>query len=233
MWIGQSVNEMIANLGTVTETIQVPMSSYDCTFYVFASDPANTVIAVTDGSKAVGYYAMGTSYQKTDGAAWYAYSDGLGTGTTYAVMALANGYSVSFNQMQNRSSLSGMSKLTFYITNAMRAVNGVASLQWSATVASVAVAHSTEMATLNYFDHDSPNYGSVGDRLKAAGIQYFSCGENISAGYTNPFEAVNGWYNSSQHRRNILNTRYEYLGTGFAYVEGNGMGVYGTQDFYS
>lgn len=223
---------MIAALGSVTETIQVPMSGYNATFYVFASNPANTVIAVTDGSKAVGYYALGDSYQTADGVSGYAYHDGIGTKNTYAVLLMSENYSIAFNNMQNRSELSGMAKISFHITNAMRAINGVGKLQWSAATASVAYAHSNEMATLNYFDHDSPNYGSVSDRLNAAGIDFFGCGENIAAGYKNIFALMDGWYNSSQHRKNSLNASYTYMGTGLAYVEGNTLGVYSTQDFY-
>ncbi len=230
--IGQPVNEMIASLGTVTETMQVPMLSYDATFYVFASTPANTVIAITDGSKTVGFYAPGSSYQAADGITGYTYRDSIGTSNTYAVLMLAQGYSVNFNQMEDRSALSAMAKLSFHITNALRGINGIAPLQWSATVASVAYAHSNEMATLNYFDHDSPNYGSVGERLNAVGINFFGCGENIAAGQQGVFAMMNDWYNSSAHRKNILNASYEYVGSGFAYVDGNALGVYGTQDFY-
>lgn len=223
---------MIAALGTVTETIQVPMSDYNATFYVFASNPANTVIAVTDGSQAVGYYALGNSYQTADGISGYVYSDGIGTNTTYAVLLMSENYSIAFNKVQNRSELSGMAKVSFHITNALRALNGIGTLQWSAATASVAYAHSNEMATLEYFAHESPNYGSVSDRLNATGITFFGCGENIAAGYKNIFALMDGWYNSSQHRKNILNASYQYMGTGLAYAEGNTMGVYATQDFY-
>lgn len=232
MRIGESVSDMTSRLGSVTEMITVPMKAYSCTFYVFAATPAKTIIAITDGSTAIGYYAIGTTYSGNGDLSWYSYKDNLGTGSTYAAMAILPDYSVKFSDVQNTGDLSGMSKVSYYITNALRAVNGISTLQWSSATASVALAHSTEMATLNYFDHTSPNYGSIGDRLNAAGIRFISCAENISAGFLNVFDATNGWYNSSGHRKNMLNSKYLYVGIGFAYTTTGDLGVYGTQDFY-
>ena len=44
-------------------------------------------------------------------------------------------------------------------------------------------------------------------------------GENIAAGYDTPEGVVNGWMNSAGHRRNILNTNYEYFAIGVSYYE--------------
>ena len=44
-------------------------------------------------------------------------------------------------------------------------------------------------------------------------------GENIAAGYDTPEGVVEGWMNSTGHRRNILNTNYEYFAVGVSYYE--------------
>ena len=44
-------------------------------------------------------------------------------------------------------------------------------------------------------------------------------GENIAAGYDTPEGVVEGWMNSAGHRKNILNTNYEYFAVGVSYYE--------------
>jgi uncharacterized protein YkwD len=44
---------------------------------------------------------------------------------------------------------------------------------------------------------------------------------------------VNGWYNSKAgHRDNLLSSKYERIGIGFAFNENAAYSYYGTQDFY-
>ena len=90
-----------------------------------------------------------------------------------------------------------------------------------------------EMAEMDYFDHKSSDGSKFSARLTAAGIDWQKCAENIDCGYTDPFGALNGWYNSeSGHRNNILSDTYTNIGIGFAYGANSYYGYYGTQDFY-
>lgn len=123
-------------------------------------------------------------------------------------------------------------KINFHLTNGLRALNGVRELKYCSVASKVAKAHSTDMATRNYFDHKNPEGKTPGNRLDAGGINWTACSENIAAGYYDPYAITNGWYNSEGHRKNILNQNYTHLGIGFAYNKNSNYKYYGTQNFY-
>ena len=68
-----------------------------------------------------------------------------------------------------------------------------------------------DMVNNNYFDHNSPTYGTPFNMMKNFGITYKTAGENI-AGNSSNSAAVTAWMNSSGHRANILNSSYNYTG---------------------
>lgn len=82
------------------------------------------------------------------------------------------------------------------------------------------------MKDKNYFDHQSPTYGSPFDMMKSFGISYKTAGENIAQGQKTPEEVVKAWMNSQGHRENIMNPSFTHIGVG--YVES---GNYWTQQF--
>ena len=123
-------------------------------------------------------------------------------------------------------------KINFHLTNGLRAINGLKKLEYCSTASNVARAHSADMGERNYFDHKNPEGLRSSDRLTAAGINWRACGENIAAGYPDPYDMANGWYNSEGHRKNILNSNYSHLGIGFAYNQNSEYRFYGTQNFY-
>ena len=91
-------------------------------------------------------------------------------------------------------------------------------------------AHSKDMATRNYFSHQSPEGGTPEQRAKAAGYNSSFIGENIAAGDRTAPAVVNGWMNSPGHCVNIMDPHYKSLGVGYA--EGAGSyHTYWTQDF--
>lgn len=53
-------------------------------------------------------------------------------------------------------------------------------------------------------------------RLSLDNTSYFTMGENIAMGYTESDSVVQGWMNSTGHRRNILNKRFTHAGFGYA-----------------
>ncbi|MFC3041244.1 CAP domain-containing protein [Virgibacillus xinjiangensis] len=112
------------------------------------------------------------------------------------------------------------------LTNQERAKQGLSPLKIDTELSKVAREKSRDMATSNYFAHNSPNYGSPFDMMKSFGIEYRTAGENIAKGQRTPEEVVNGWMNSEGHRANILNADYTHIGVG--YVED---GNHWTQQF--
>lgn len=117
------------------------------------------------------------------------------------------------------------------LTNAERAKNGCGPLAANSTLAAVARAHSKDMATNRFFDHNSQDGRTPFDRMKAAGYSYSMAAENIAAGQQNPSAVVTAWMNSAGHRANILNCKLTQLGVGVYRLSGSPYGVYWTQDF--
>ena len=92
--------------------------------------------------------------------------------------------------------------------------------------------HSRDMGINNYFEHQSLDGRSPGERMTEAGFEGGGpTGENIAAGQNTPVEVVESWVNSPGHCRNIMDPDYHVLGVGFAIVEGSRFETYWTQNF--
>lgn len=101
------------------------------------------------------------------------------------------------------------------LTNEERAKNGLQPLQIDYELSRVARDKSLDLYTNQYFDHNSPVYGSPFDMMRAYGISYRTAGENIAKGQRTPEEVVNAWMNSPGHRANILNGNFTHIGVGY------------------
>jgi len=115
------------------------------------------------------------------------------------------------------------------LTNAQRTAAGCPTLTWNATLASVARAHSQDMAAKNYFDHNTLTGTTPAQRLTAVGYTYRQMAENIAAGQATPADVMASWMNSAGHKANILNCALTELGVGYA--TGGTYRTYWTQDF--
>ena len=101
------------------------------------------------------------------------------------------------------------------LTNVERAKYGLSPLTEDWQLSRVAQAKAEDMKKNNYFSHTSPTYGSPFDMMKSYGISYRYAAENIAMGYKTPQAVVQGWMNSSGHRKNILNANYNKIGIGY------------------
>jgi uncharacterized YkwD family protein/spore coat assembly protein SafA len=117
------------------------------------------------------------------------------------------------------------------LTNKERAKHGLKPLAMDWELSRVARYKSVDMRDKNYFQHNSPTYGSPFDMIKSFGLSYRSAAENIAAGQRTPEEVVQAWMNSSGHRANILNGSLTHIGVGHA--TGGSYGHYWTQMFIS
>lgn len=113
------------------------------------------------------------------------------------------------------------------LVNIERAKASLKALAESKELSKVAKLKSEDMAIHNYFDHNSPNYGSPFDMMKSMGITYGAAGENLAKGYKTPEDVVEGWMNSPGHRKNILSPHFNKIGIGIYYGSTN----YWTQMF--
>lgn len=100
------------------------------------------------------------------------------------------------------------------LVNQERASRSLPLLTWSEAAATAAYGHAVDMDVRDYFDHDSPDGSSPGDRLAAAGAGGRGWGENIARGQGSPEAVMAAWMNSPGHRSNILHTSFRALGVG-------------------
>ncbi|MGM9928984.1 MAG: CAP domain-containing protein [Bacillus sp. (in: firmicutes)] len=108
----------------------------------------------------------------------------------------------------------GNSQQIFDITNVIRKRFELDVVEWDDATAEVALLHSVDMYTQDYFSHDSPTHGDLGDRLAEGEVQFQLAGENIAAQYVDGVAAVEGWLNSKGHRDALLNEDFTHLGVG-------------------
>lgn len=95
--------------------------------------------------------------------------------------------------------------------------NPAPAVKWNDTLASVASNHSQDMATKNYFTHDSQDGTKYYERIRKAGYQASTSAENISAGRANIQSAIEGWLKSEGHCANIMNANMTEIGVGYGY----------------
>ena len=145
------------------------------------------------------------------------------------------------------------------LTNQYRTQNGISSLSWDDKLANVARTHSQDMASRNYFSHETPEGTNPTSRGTTQGykcekiignIMYIGIAENIFQNnlayrvwYTDDiptsFEwnsqdeivqtTVDGWMDSPGHRKNILTKTFEREGIGVEISSDDK--VYITQNF--
>ena len=114
--------------------------------------------------------------------------------------------------------------------NEARRAEGLAALEWDASLEDVAYARAQNLVTNGYFDHYAPDGESAFSELAARGIRYRLAGENLAR--NNYVEtrtvaaAFDGLMNSPGHRANILEPRFSSVGV--AAVRDGKMWVYVT-----
>jgi uncharacterized protein YkwD len=116
-----------------------------------------------------------------------------------------------------------MDAALFFRTNEERIKYNLPQFNFSVALEKAALGHSIDMVQQNFYSHDSPVSGKedMTDRIKRVGIDYRTCAENIydffdedPTYWSLASKLVEGWMNSSGHRRNILNPSFTYLGCG-------------------
>jgi len=99
------------------------------------------------------------------------------------------------------------------LVNEARREAGVEPLTIDADLLEVARLKAKDMVENEYFTHQSPVYGSPFDMMRQFDISFKTAGENI-AGNETVEGAFNAWMNSPDHRKNILNANFQYIGIG-------------------
>jgi uncharacterized protein YkwD len=116
--------------------------------------------------------------------------------------------------------------------NSFRAAHGLARLRVSAGLTAAANAHSTQMARLGFFSHNSANGQSFSRRIARSytprGFRSWSVGENLVWGGPDiaPARAFRLWLSSPPHRANLLTARWREVGLSAVHST-SAPGVYG------
>ena len=114
------------------------------------------------------------------------------------------------------------------LVNEERAKYGLKPVVADPQLTPVARSHSHDMFKRGYFSHYTPEGTDPFDRMKKAGIKYYSAGENLALGQTLKI-CHQGLMNSPGHRANILNPSYGRLGIGI--LDGGSYGLMISQEF--
>lgn len=101
------------------------------------------------------------------------------------------------------------------LINAERSKAGIPPLAFDMPLQKVARLKAQDMVNNNYFSHQSPTYGSPFDMMRQFDVTFRTAGENIAGNQTLE-GAVKAWMNSEGHRKNILNSSFNYTGIGIA-----------------
>jgi len=253
--LGDSKDSLIKKLGRPSRVVD---TEYDFDYYIYNNDYKKLVFVAVNGNKIVGFYTdsldftfLGFSYgadistvnhflaedfsltevltHNNDTYTLKVLVDKVGNQSVVGVYVLANTVKeTSYSDLV----IKNIELLMFDLTNSIRARNNLPVLTWSSTVTISSRKHSNNMAENDFFDHFNPEGQNPGDRLTAVGILYSTIGENIIAGYGSSILSNHAWYNSTEHRKNMLSTKFRYLGIGFAYQEDSVYKTYITQDYY-
>lgn len=101
-------------------------------------------------------------------------------------------------------------------TNAYRQSNGRNSLSMSYALSRAAQAKANDMASRDYWAHNTPDGRTPWSFISAVGYAYTAAGENLAYGYTTSDELMAAWEQSPEHRANLLYAGYTQVGFGIA-----------------
>ena len=112
------------------------------------------------------------------------------------------------------------------LVNSERSQAGCAPLKVNEKLTKAAQDHSEDMAAHRNMSHTGSDGSNPGNRIKRAGYDWASYGENVAYGYRTPESVMDGWMSSPGHKRNILDCKFKEIGVGLAQP-----GYYWTQNF--
>ncbi len=113
----------------------------------------------------------------------------------------------------------------FELINAERQHQGLPALVYNAQLDRMAKIQAENMAYFQKMAHTLPEsqLPTLGDRARYVGYPFGRLAENVALGYPNAETAVQGWMNSTGHRRNILDSSVEETGIGIARSSAGGL----------
>jgi len=109
------------------------------------------------------------------------------------------------------------------LTNLERVKTGSLALKENKLLSEAARQKAADMFAFNYWAHISPSGRTPWVFFTDVGYKYQHAGENLARDFKDPDSVIRAWMNSSSHRENILNPKYQEIGV--AVVDGSLQGV--------
>ncbi len=103
------------------------------------------------------------------------------------------------------------------LVNGKRRNVGCPELKWDNQLALIALKHSKDMVSHNFFGHINPDGKDPFERLQKSKVVFSAAAENIAFGPRTGREVFEIWLRSPEHRKNMLDCRFTRHGV--AYVE--------------
>ena len=125
-----------------------------------------------------------------------------------------------------RGSLSSLESGVLQQINAVRRRHSLPPVRLNTELTAAAVAHSREMGSVGYFEHESHDGTAFWKRIKrwygSGGYGLWSVGENLlwSSPDVQPSAALDLWMHSPEHRANILTAKWREIGVSAVHVLG-------------
>lgn len=98
--------------------------------------------------------------------------------------------------------------------NSYRARHGKAPLVPDPELTAAAQAYAEQMVASGHFSHTDRRGANPMVRASMAGCSWRSIGENLATGYTDTSQVIQGWNDSTSHRRTMLGSVYTRYGVG-------------------
>jgi uncharacterized protein YkwD len=114
------------------------------------------------------------------------------------------------------------------LVNEQRSIRGIAPLSVSAQLVAAAQAHSDDMAANNFFSDTGSDGSDPKTRINRSGYIASGWAENIGAGYSQPFDVVQSWFDDPASQANLLNAAMRDIGVGYAANPSSQYGRYWT-----
>lgn len=105
------------------------------------------------------------------------------------------------------------------LTNKQRQEMGLPALKENIKLNQSALLKARDIINFDYFSHNSPQGKSPWYWFQISGYSYSTAGENLGIGFLDSEEIYDAWNNSSSHKANLIDSRFEEIG--IAIVEGN------------
>jgi hypothetical protein len=109
------------------------------------------------------------------------------------------------------------------LTNKERGKLGLSSLKENKLLSEAARQKAADMFAFNYWAHISPSGRTPWTFFTDVGYKYQYAGENLARDFRDPESVVQAWMDSSTHRENVVNSKYQEIG--IAVIDGTLQGV--------